>query len=149
MKRNGSSKLATTNIKGEDSWSWWIYIFVMNFLYTNLTYFLFYSLSSDPAASSCGGFISSTNCSTLLRYHQIRRNHGDSLSTWLLSSKLFWSSCALVGVGRLVLSGIISSRTLLCVWWRCCKYFSTVEWAFRGESLALHIVILSHTDIIP
>jgi len=28
-------------------------------------------------------------------------------------------------------------------------HFSTVEWAFRGESLALHIVILSHTDIIP
>eukprot|EP00985_Skeletonema_marinoi_P014865 scaffold7565_cov141-Skeletonema_marinoi.AAC.5 len=38
----------------------------------------------------------------------------DGSSTWLLSSESLWSSCALVEAGRLVISGNMSSRMLLC-----------------------------------
>ena len=59
----------------------------------------------------------------------------DSSSRWLLSSELLWSSCALVVVGRLVLSGNMSSCVLLCGWWRgdsTCLYcwMGLLGWVF-------------------
>ena len=60
----------------------------------------------------------------------------------------FSFSYALVGVGRLVISGNMSSCSSSVADDAAISHVSTVEWAFWGESLALHVVIRSHTDAI-
>jgi hypothetical protein len=54
-----------------------------------------------------------------------------------------------VGVGRLVISGNMSSCSSSVADDAAISHVSTVEWAFWGESLALYVVILLHTDTIP